>query len=171
MYSQVPQSVLIIFTAVTSVGVLLQALVLLAMFLGLRETQKKVTEVLTKINEHLVPALASSRSLLEEISPKVKIITTNLVETTTTIRAEVAHLSSTASEVADRSRAQAARVDGMVSETLDTVAHAAKTVENGIAAPIRQLHGVLNGVRAGLEVLRGKGRSSNYSGGDEDLFV
>jgi hypothetical protein len=170
MHSALPQYVSIAFTVVTAFGVLLQALVLLGMFLGLRETQKKVTTVLDRMNDHLVPVLATSRSLLEDVSPKLKIITSNLVETTETIRQEVRHLDTIVGEVADKSRAQAARVDGMVTETLDTVAHAARTVEDGIAAPIRQIHGVLNGVRAGLDVLRNKSRN-NHSGDDGDLFV
>jgi uncharacterized protein YoxC len=170
MHSQLPQYMSVIFTVVTAFGVLLQALVLLAMFLGLRETQKKVTEALDKVNEHLYPILGTSRQLLEDISPKLKVITANLVETTETIRQEVHHIDSVVGEVVDKSRVQAARVDGMVTDTLSTVAQAAKTVEDGIAAPIRQIHGMLNGLRAGLDVLRSRSRR-DHSPEDGDLFV
>jgi methyl-accepting chemotaxis protein len=168
MYPQIPQYVFIIFTAVTSVGVLLQALVLLGMFLGLKQTQKKIIELVAKANEHLIPALSNSRSLLEEISPKIKIITANLVETSGYVRDETRHIHDAVDEVVDRSKAQAARVDEMVSGTLDSVTHATRTLQDGIAAPIRQLHGVLNGVRAGLDVLRGR---DHVHPSDPDMFV
>jgi hypothetical protein len=44
----------------------------------------------------------------------------------------------------------------MVTGLLNNVTHATTTLEKGIAAPLRQVSGVLNGLRAGLETLRAK---------------
>jgi hypothetical protein len=73
--------------------------------------------------------------------------------------------------VTTRAQAQAARVDGMVKGTLDQVTYAVHAVEAGIAAPVRQMSGILNGIRAGVEVLRKKTPSENLSQEEDDLFV
>ena len=63
----------------------------------------------------------------------------------------------------DRNRAS-------IAGTLNGVVHATASLQEGLAAPLRQIHGVLNGIRAGIDVLRQKGRSTHVAE-DEDLFV
>ena len=58
----------------------------------------------------------------------------------------------------------------MVKGTLDQVTYAVHAVEAGIAAPVRQVSGILNGIRAGVEVLRKKTPGENLSP-EDDLFV
>jgi hypothetical protein len=43
-------------------------------------------------------------------------------------------------------------------------------MEHGIAAPVRQVNGILNGLRAGVEVMR-KREPGNHLDSDDDLFV
>jgi uncharacterized protein YoxC len=148
------QVVTLVFTIVTGVGVLLQALVLFAIFLGLRETQKKIQGLTEKIEDTLLPVIGQSRGILEDISPKLKTITSNLVEASGTLRAQTEQVKNVVEDISTRTRQQTARVDGIVTGALNSINQANSAVERGIAGPLRQVSSVLNGLRAGIDTLK-----------------
>jgi methyl-accepting chemotaxis protein len=156
MQMQLPQIYYIIFTAITAVGVLLQAFVLLGMYIAIRQSTKKLHEITDEVRVHLLPTVNATRQLIEDLSPKLKIATSNLVEVSHTLRHETKHVSATMDDVLSKTKAQAARVDEMMSGVLNTVEHASAVVQHSVAAPLRQVSGVMAGLKAGFDVLRGK---------------
>jgi len=165
-----PQIYYIIFTAITSAGVLLQALVLLGMFIALRKSTKKIHQITERAEVHLVPALATAKQLLEDISPKLKVATQNLVEASDTLRHQAGHINGAVEDVVNRTKAHADRVDEMLSGVLNTVSHSATAIQGAVAAPVRQATGIFNGIRAGLDVLLGKERNT-HAESDGENFV
>jgi len=170
MQPQTQQIVWIIFTAVTSIGVLLQASVLLAMFFAVKKAMDEAHELSDQLKQHLVPTIAVARNLIEDISPKVKVATSNLVEASSILRSQAEHINKTVAHVADIAQTQAERVDVMATAVLDGVTQATAAVQHGIATPLKQVSGVLNGLRAGLDVLRKKDRPPHVEG-DGSNFV
>ena len=65
MHTELPPIYYIIFTGVTAAGVLLEAFVLLAMYIGLRQTTRKLHKATDELREHALPAIATARNLLE----------------------------------------------------------------------------------------------------------
>jgi hypothetical protein len=63
-----------------------------------------------------------------------------------------------------KTRAQMDRVDGMVTSVLNTTNDISETMQRGIKAPLREVSGLVNGLKAGLDVLvgraKGPGRNS-----------
>lgn len=171
----VPQSyflVLAIFTAITAVAVLIQAGVLLGMFLVMRKSIAKMQSLADEVKEKALPAIGSARSLIEDVTPKLRIAAANLSEVSQTVRAESKHVSETVETLLSKTNTQLNRVDGMLSATLDAVDHATRVVENAVNVPVRRVSGILNGVRAGVGVLVGKrGHSAHPSmnGSEESI--
>jgi hypothetical protein len=58
----------------------------------------------------------------------------------------------------------------MVKSTLDHLTLAVQALEHGVAAPVRQVNGIISGLRAGVDVMRKK-TPRNHLDPDEDLFV
>ncbi len=156
MHPDISPYIYVIFTAATAIGVLMQACILLGMALGLRQFQKKLELVINHLTENAFPLIASSRVTLEEMGPKLKIISANLVEISETLKYESHNIRGSVDDVLERTRAQTARVDEMVSGTLDGISHASASIQRGIEVPIRQFSGLWNGLKAGLSVLREK---------------
>jgi hypothetical protein len=50
-------------------------------------------------------------------------------------------------------QAQVSRVDEMATAVLDGLTQATAAVQHGVTTPLKQVTGVLNGLRAGLDVL------------------
>lgn len=171
MQQWTPQdTVIAIFTAISSIGILLQAIVLVSVYFGIRKAIVQVTKLVEEAREHVVPLLATSRSVADDLSPKIKVIATNITEVTHSVRSQTAHINSAVDDVVNRSQKQAARVDGMVTGTLDGINAATASVKEGISAPVRQVSGFVNGLRAALDVLLQRERP-HHSKADSDLFV
>lgn len=155
---QTLQTVLIIFTAVTSIAVLIQACVMLGMYLVVRKATDEVHLLSDQLKQHLVPTLSTARNLVEDLSPKVKVAASNLVQATGVVRSQSEHINKTVGHVADLAQAQASRVDEMATAVLDGITQATASVQHGVSAPLKQVSGILNGLRAGVGVLRKKER-------------
>lgn len=177
MHHDIPTWVYILFTAVTALGVMLQALVLLLMFFALKGALGRLNEVSKKAEENVIPLLATSRGLLEEVSPKLKVAAQNALEVSQTARevsltlkTESQNVAAAVDDLLKKAAVQADRVDEMVTGTLNSVAHATATVQKAVSGPVRQVGAVLNGLRAGFDALRSKEREVHASA-DGDHFV
>jgi len=148
------ETILIFFVAFTGVSVLLQAGVLFAIFLSLRKTAKSVLEVTQDLKATVVPTVNSSRELLERISPQVITISAGLAELTETLKKESRGVSSSASEIMERVNRQTQRLDVMLTGGLNAVEKAGELVETAVAAPVRQVNGIMAAIRAVVETYR-----------------
>jgi methyl-accepting chemotaxis protein len=98
--------------------------------------------------------------MLHELSPKVRSLTENAEQISYAVRTKVDELGVTVSELNEtvreingRTRVQVVRVDGIVTDALVATEEISQTVQNGIRGPVRQIAGVIAGLRAGLETL------------------
>jgi predicted component of type VI protein secretion system len=160
----------LVFTALLVVAVVLQTVILLAMALGARKAQQRMVAIAEDLQNKVTPILDTTRIMVEDAAPKIKVVTSNAVAASYLLREQAEHLHDTVEEISVRARHQVARVDGMVSGAFDVLTKAAGSLQEGVMAPVRQVTGILNGIRAGLDVLRNK-RRRDHSEADEDMFV
>jgi hypothetical protein len=167
------QTLLVIFVAVAAISILMQAGFTVAMFFGARAAQKKLMALAEDVRLHALPVIMSSREVVQDISPKLKIITENLTATSATLRSKADQVGGVVSDVSNRAHAQASRVDSMVQGTLDGLTAAVQAIEHGVAVPVRQVNGLISGLRAGVDVLRKKTPTNHRDPVDPeaDLFV
>ena len=167
MHSQLPPIYYIVFTGITCFGVLMQAFVLLGMFLMLRGVMARVQGITEELRPHVVPIVSTARNIIEESAPtikdviresgpKIRTAVSDVAEVTQKLRIEVDHVSATVDEFVARANAQATRVDEIVTASIDSAAHATQTVQHAISVPVRQASAVFAGLKAGFDVLRGK---------------
>ena len=96
--------------------------------------------------------------MLRDTAPKLKVITENLVETSHVVRSKAQEFDVTMSDANRRARAQMATVDGMVRKVLAATAEDyGVRFEHAVRVPVREVSGVMNGLKAGLDVLVGRG--------------
>ena len=161
---ELPPTYYIIFTAVTAAGVLLQAFVLLAIFIALRKSMGEFREIAHEVKGKALPAIDSARSLLEDVGPKLRVATSNLEEVSHTLRQQAGHLNQTVESLLNRTDAQIRRVDDMVTAVFNAVDQGSRALENAVSIPARRFTGVINGVRAGVETLVGRRKPPSTNG-------
>ncbi len=164
---------LTIFVALAALAMLVQAIALVVMAIGSAKALKRGIAIAEEVRGKALPIIESSQGwiretqeMIRENAPKVKAITENLVETTHMVKSKTRDFEATATDVNQKTRAQVARVDGMMSSVLNTSAEIADTIQRGIKIPVREVSGVVNGLKAGLDVLVGRSKGFGSSRAD-----
>ncbi|HZD50648.1 MAG TPA: hypothetical protein VE178_18030 [Silvibacterium sp.] len=160
MHSQLPPIYYIFFTAITSLGVLMQAAVLLAMYLAVRRLTVRLHVITDELRPHVLPTVAIAHDLIEEVAPKLKVAATNVMEASHVLRTEADHVNVTLDEILKKASVHANRVDEMVTASIDSAAHATQAVQHAFSVPVRQVSALFAGLKAGFDVLRGGNHSS-----------
>ncbi len=144
-----------IFIAVTAAAVVLQALVLVLMYLGIRKSRGRMEAIAAEVKSKTLPALETAQSIMTEMRPKLQLISDNLSEATVLMRAQVERIDATVNDIVDRGRLQVIRADELLTRTLDRVEKTSDMVHTTVVSPIRQVSGIMRGVTAGVEYLLG----------------
>lgn len=155
-----------LFVAFTGAAVLLQALVLLAMYVAMRKSGERMQALADDVKTKVMPTVGEMQQMLTILRPKVEVIVENLEDSTTVMRAEIKRIDATVNDVVDRARLQVIRADELLSRTLDRVEQTSEMVHKTVISPVRQLSGLMQGITVGLEFLFGRGRR-NGSGREE----
>lgn len=152
-----------LFIALTGIAVLLQAGVLIAIFVVLRKTSANMEALANEVKTKVLPTVAQAEALLTEIRPKVEAIAEQVKETTTLVHHQVERVDATVHDVVDRARLQIIRTDELFTRTLDRVERTSDIVQKTVVSPVRQISGLMQGVTVGLEFLFGRGRKNGGS--------
>lgn len=152
---------LTIFIAVTAAAVVIQAGILVAMYLAVRQTGARIEALASEVRTKILPTAETAQSMLVELRPKIEIIATNVSDATTMVRAQLERIDATLSDVIDRTRLQVIRADELVGRTLDRVEQTTDLVHKTVVSPVRQLSGLMQGLTAGLEFLFSRRRRQN----------
>jgi hypothetical protein len=155
------------FVGMVAVAMVVQAIVVVLMAIGAAKASKRAFQIADELRTKIGPILETTQSVFHDAAPKVKIITENLVQTSHMVRNKASEFDATASELNMKTRAQAARVDGMVTSMLNTTADISETLQRAVKVPVREFAGLVNGFKAGVDVLvwRAKGFGSSKGNG------
>lgn len=163
---------LTIFIAVTAAAVLLQAGILLGMFLAVRKTSAKVEALADEIRTKVLPTAETVNALLIDLKPKIETAVENVSESTTMVRAQLQRMDATIGDLLDRSHLQVIRADDLVSRTLDKVEDATEIVHQSVVTPVRRIAGLVNGVTTAFEHLTGARRRGRGDAVPQDeMFI
>jgi hypothetical protein len=147
---------LMCIVGMVAVALSVQAIALVVMAMGAAKARKRALEIAEEIKGKLLPVIDGAHNVLRDTSPKIKVITENLVETSHVVRSKAQEFDVTMSDANRRARAQVATVDGMVSKVLAATGEIMASVEHAVRVPVREVSGVMNGLKAGLDVLVGR---------------
>ena len=99
-------------------------------------------------------------------------MTTEATEVVKSLHAQVDRISEVVKDVNDRARAQVARIDGAVDMTVDQVQRPARSVKQAVLRPVRQVDGIMHGIRAAVSVMaQGRRESVDHATQDEEMFI
>jgi hypothetical protein len=156
-----------LFIALTAIAVLLQAGVLLALYVAFRQSSARIEAIAAEVKNRVLPTVEQAQALLAEVRPKLQLITDNLQESSILMHEQVQRVDATVNDTVDRARLQIIRADELLSRTLDRVEHTSELVHRTVTSPVRQLSGLMQGITVGLEFLFGGRARKNGAGREE----
>lgn len=153
-----------VFIFLTGLAVMLQAGILLAMYLAMRKSTMLMESLASEVKTKVVPTIEQAESLMTEIRPKLEVIAGNLQDSTTVLRDQVERMDAAVQDAVDRGRLQIIRADELITRTLDRVEQTSDMVHNTVISPVRQVSALVQGLTVGLEFLfGGRGRKNGAS--------
>jgi gas vesicle protein len=106
------------------------------------------------------------------IATRAKEIADNTKEISDVARDQAHRFAEVGRDIADKTKAQVARVDAVVDETVDQVQHAGSNVREVVMKPVREASGVLAGVKAAVSAYaQGKRSGVSHVTQDEEMFI
>lgn len=172
---------LVIFVGVIALFCLILLCVLAGAAIGAWKAYKSVSAEIVIVKQKAFPIVASIQGVIDDLRPKVTAITGSIQQIVAdatpkvkTVTANVADMSDVARtkirdfegtfdkanetfrDASDKTRAQVDRVDGMVASALKATSDIGNTVHRGIRMPVMEVAGVVNGVKAAIDVLVGR---------------
>lgn len=163
-----------LFIIATAVAVIIQAGILVALFVVVRKTSGRVEKLASEVNTKALPLIETTQALLVDVKPRVIDIVANAEESARIARAQMERLDATVSDIVDRTRLQVIRADELVNRTMDRVEETTDMVHRTVVSPIRQLSGLVQGLSAGLEFFLGRKRRQARDGmgvPQDELFI
>ncbi len=154
------ETILTVFVGLTAFSVLLQACILFAIFISLRQSAKAVIEATGDLKATILPMVHTTRELVERITPQVATVTQGLAGFTELVQRESADAQMNVGEMLARLNRQSARLDQMLTAGLDSLERTGSALEASIAAPVRQVNGILAAAKAMLATYRSAGSGS-----------
>jgi len=181
------EAIELVCIAVTALAVLLQAIVLSAIYVALRKAIGSLRGEVEDLRSSLMPVANNTREVIVEaralidnmrrlfarIAPKAETTVGDVARVARGLREQTEELEEAAQEVLARVRFQTGRVDAMTTSGLDAVDRAGSYVAVTVGKPVRQLAGLVAAARAIVGSLRGPVREPRHArfSGDEDTFV
>jgi uncharacterized protein YoxC len=149
-----------IFIAFIAVALMIQALGILLVAIYAAKFLAILHSISRNVEEKALPLIEHTGELVRDLTPKINSISTNVEQVSNTVRIKVDELGQTVTELNEtiaeangRTRVHVARVDGMVTEALDTTEDISRTVQQGIRIPVREIAGIIAGIKVAVETL------------------
>lgn len=158
---------LTVFIALTGFAVLLQAGVLLAMYLAMRKSGERMEALASEVKTKILPTVEQAQQMMTEMRPRLEVIVENFEGASTVVRSQIERVDATVTDAMDRARLQIIRGDELLTRTMDRVEHTSEMVQKTVVSPVRQLSGLMQGITVGLEFLFG-GRSRRNGSNREE---
>jgi len=167
----VNSTLFMIFVGVVSIAVVVQTIVIITFAMGAGKAQREFLRIADEMRAKSVPVLEASRSILEETAPKLRVITDNVSEASFLLRDQAQRLDRTVKSTLETVDRQVEHADEMVSSTLEGIGEISQTLHHAVMIPVKQVAGLMNGLKAMVENLRGGKFGRIIYGRDEDDFV
>lgn len=162
-----------IFVGVTAAAVVIQAGILVALYVAVRKSSVRMEALANQVKDKVLPTADTAQSIMLELRPKIDTIATNVSETTTVVRGQLERIDATVTDVVDRARLQVIRADELLNRTMDRIEETSDAVHRTVISPVRQLSGLVQGLTAGLEFLMGgkRRRRHDVSVPQDEMFI
>lgn len=175
---------LTIFIGVTAAAVVLQMLILMAMFIAMRKLgarmealADKVEDTTSTVQTRVLPLLDNAKTMQQEVKnflqttrPKIDKLVDNVTQMSSTARGTVERFDVTANDAIDRIRLQIIRGDELVTRTMDRVEETSEKVQHTVMSPVRQVSGIMSAISTGFGAYFTQKRRRN-GGPSDEMFI
>jgi hypothetical protein len=142
------------FIILTSLAIVVQAVILIALFVQLRRTAARIEQIVADLNTKLGPILSRVQVLVEDVTPKLDSIVSDASELTRLARAQAQKIDRILTETLERVRMQLIHVDQILTGAMEAVEEAGSHLRQTVLGPVVKATALIRGVQAGIDFFR-----------------
>jgi hypothetical protein len=162
------------FIAATTFAVVIQAGILVGLYLSFRKSTARMEALATQVTTKVLPTVDTLQDMLVELRPKLDVMSVNFSESSTLVRNQLARIDATLTDALDRTRLQVIRADELLNRTMDRVEETSEVVHKTVISPLRQVNGLMSAISTGFEVFLGQKRHQPKNGAgvpQDEMFI
>jgi ABC-type transporter Mla subunit MlaD len=161
-----------VFSIVAAIALVVQVVILGALFFELRRTTEKVNKLVSDLQTRVGPLLSRVQLLLDDTQPRISELVADASHVVYLARAQAQKMDRVLTEASDLLRGQLIHADRILSGTLEAVEETGAKLRQGFWRPMRKASAVVTGIRVGLDLLRSRRASRRpEEQHEEELFI
>ena len=164
-----------IFSLVAAAALVVQVVILTALFFQLRRTTENVNRLVGDLQSRVGPMLTRVQILLEDTQPKISSMVNDASHIVYLARGQAQKVDRVFTEAADRLRGQLVHADRILTGTLEAVEEAGSQFKHSFWRPVQKASALVQGIKVGLDLLRSRRSKSRgdepREQQEEELFI
>jgi hypothetical protein len=154
-----------VFSIIAAIALVVQVVILTALFFELRRTTDNVNRLSSELQSRVGPILTRVQILLDDTQPKISTMVSDASHIVYLARGQAQKVDRVFTEAADRLRGQLVHADRILTGTLEAVEEAGSQFKHSFWRPVQKASALVQGIKVGLDLLRS--RRGSRSRGDE----
>ena len=150
-----------LFTIVVAAALLVETLMIAAMFIGITRLVKRVESATERVQGRLYPVISQIQFRLDELQPRISIAVTEAADLVHSARKQAERTDRQITEVTEELRLKLARLDQKMGATLDTVEVTGSRIRHAVLAPVRSVKALSAGIQTGINTYRERSRQED----------
>jgi hypothetical protein len=164
-----------IFSIVAALALVVQVVILTALFFELRRTTENMNRLMIDLHARVGPILTRAQILLDDTQPKISSMVNDASHIVYLARGQAQKIDRVFTDAADRLRGQLVHADRILTGTLEAVEDAGAKFSHSFWRPMQKASALVQGIKVGLDLLRSRrGRRSGdepREQQEEELFI
>jgi hypothetical protein len=163
-----------VFSVITAVALVVQIIILTALFFELRKTMDRVNSLANDLHARMGPILTRLQILLDDTQPKISEMVSDAAHIVYLARGQAQKVDRVFTDAADRLRGQLVHADRILTGTLEAVETAGSAFKRGFWRPVQKASALITGIKVGLDLLRSRRAEPLGEEGleqEEELFI
>jgi uncharacterized membrane-anchored protein YhcB (DUF1043 family) len=168
MDQQTLLTLLTIFVIVAAVALVIQAGMLIGLFIVARSLQAKITKILPDVQN----VIGISKRTLENVEKHINKIGATSGAILDVTKQQLARVDELLSDATTRAKVQMERAEMVLDDAMTRTQQTVSLVQRGVVRPVREVYGVFAGIRTTLSHLGRSGRPTvDHATSDEEMFI
>ena len=163
------------FSIVAAIALVVQVVILTALFFQLRRTTENMNRLVGDLHSRVGPMLTRVQILLDDTQPKISSMVNDASHIVYLARGQAQKIDRVFTDAADRLRGQLVHADRILTGTLEAVEDAGAKFKHSFWRPVQKVSALVQGIKVGLDLLRSRrGRSRGddpREQQEEELFI
>lgn len=162
------------FVALTSLAVVIQALLLAALYFEIRRTSKQLARTVDELHSRLLPILTRVQILVEDAQPRIAGMVSDVSHIVHLSRGQAQKVDRVFTDALDRLRGQVVHGDRIMVGVLEALEEFGSKFRNSVWGPVFKASALIKGFKVGLDFFRDRRRSPQAeaeSQTEEELFI